>query len=168
MGWSILLWTGSWTLSRNFLDKWTGEERIQNYRHLSYESALTQLFSPLKALQYLRKLCNHPALVLTPQHPEFKSTTEKLTVQNSSLHDIQHAPKLSALKQVRVSFNDKIMFLTSNTRTRCFSQSLLMCLPYAVFLNLAYNFYSFFKKMMYHFNCAVLTLHPSLVQQSLS
>lgn len=121
-----------------------------------------------QALQYLRKLCNHPALVLTPQHPEFKSTTEKLTVQNSSLHDIQHAPKLSALKQVRVSFNDKIMFLTSNTRTRCFSQSLLMCLPFAVFLNLAYNFYSFFKKMMYHFNCAVLTLHPSLVQQSLS
>lgn len=58
------------------------------------------LFPPLKALQYLRKLCNHPALVLTPQHPEFKSTTEKLAIQNSSLHDIQHAPKLSALKQV--------------------------------------------------------------------
>lgn len=53
-----------------------------------------------QALQYLRKLCNHPALVLTPQHPEFKSTTEKLAVQNSSLHDIQHAPKLSALKQL--------------------------------------------------------------------
>ncbi|KAB0406436.1 hypothetical protein E2I00_011546, partial [Balaenoptera physalus] len=53
-----------------------------------------------QALQYLRKLCNHPALVLTPQHPEFKSTSEKLAVQNSSLHDIQHAPKLSALKQL--------------------------------------------------------------------
>ncbi|XP_040342843.1 TATA-binding protein-associated factor 172 [Herpailurus yagouaroundi] len=53
-----------------------------------------------QALQYLRKLCNHPALVLTPQHPEFKSTTEKLAIQNSSLHDIQHAPKLSALKQL--------------------------------------------------------------------
>ncbi|XP_055469787.1 TATA-binding protein-associated factor 172 isoform X2 [Psammomys obesus] len=53
-----------------------------------------------QALQYLRKLCNHPALVLTPQHPEFKSTTEKLALQNSSLHDIQHAPKLSALKQL--------------------------------------------------------------------
>ncbi|EGW00752.1 TATA-binding protein-associated factor 172 [Cricetulus griseus] len=53
-----------------------------------------------QALQYLRKLCNHPALVLTPQHPEFKSTTEKLAVQSSSLHDIQHAPKLSALKQL--------------------------------------------------------------------
>lgn len=66
----------------------------------TYEVDLYILFFPLKALQYLRKLCNHPALVLTPQHPEFKSTTEKLAVQNSSLHDIQHAPKLSALKQV--------------------------------------------------------------------
>ncbi|EHB13114.1 TATA-binding protein-associated factor 172 [Heterocephalus glaber] len=53
-----------------------------------------------QALQYLRKLCNHPALVLTPQHPEFKNIIEKLAVQNSSLHDIQHAPKLSALKQL--------------------------------------------------------------------
>ncbi|KAM9065654.1 TATA-binding protein-associated factor 172 isoform X1 [Sarcophilus harrisii] len=53
-----------------------------------------------QALQYLRKLCNHPALVLTTQHPEFKNTTEQLAAQNSSLRDIQHAPKLSALKQL--------------------------------------------------------------------
>ncbi|KAF7221295.1 TATA-binding protein-associated factor 172 [Nothobranchius furzeri] len=53
-----------------------------------------------QALQYLRKLCNHPSLVLTPQHPEFKRITEQLTAQNSSLRDIQHAPKLSALKQL--------------------------------------------------------------------
>ncbi|MEE6485736.1 hypothetical protein FKM82_014380 [Ascaphus truei] len=53
-----------------------------------------------QALQYLRKLCNHPALVLTMQHPEYKKTIEQLAVQNSSLRDIQHAPKLSALKQL--------------------------------------------------------------------
>ncbi|KAL8187148.1 UNVERIFIED_CONTAM: btaf1 RNA polymerase II, B-TFIID transcription factor-associated, 170kDa [Gekko kuhli] len=53
-----------------------------------------------QALQYLRKLCNHPALVLTAQHPEHKRITEKLTAENSSLRDIQHAPKLSALKQL--------------------------------------------------------------------
>ncbi|KAK2852480.1 hypothetical protein Q7C36_007681 [Tachysurus vachellii] len=53
-----------------------------------------------QALQYLRKLCNHPALVLTPQHPEHKRITEQLASQNSSLRDIQHAPKLSALKQL--------------------------------------------------------------------
>ncbi|XP_072281164.1 TATA-binding protein-associated factor 172 isoform X2 [Pyxicephalus adspersus] len=53
-----------------------------------------------QALQYLRKLCNHPALVLTAQHPEYKKITELLSTQNSSLRDIQHAPKLSALKQL--------------------------------------------------------------------
>lgn len=53
-----------------------------------------------QALQYLRKLCNHPSLVLTPQHPEHKRITEQLASQNSSLRDIQHAPKLSALKQL--------------------------------------------------------------------
>ncbi|XP_029963411.1 TATA-binding protein-associated factor 172-like isoform X1 [Salarias fasciatus] len=53
-----------------------------------------------QALQYLRKLCNHPSLVLTPQHPEHRRITEQLASQNSSLRDIQHAPKLSALKQL--------------------------------------------------------------------
>ncbi|KAM8924786.1 TATA-binding protein-associated factor 172 [Pelodytes ibericus] len=53
-----------------------------------------------QALQYLRKLCNHPALVLTAQHPEYKRISEQLVVQSSSLRDIQHAPKLSALKQL--------------------------------------------------------------------
>ncbi|XP_059214862.1 TATA-binding protein-associated factor 172 isoform X2 [Centropristis striata] len=53
-----------------------------------------------QALQYLRKLCNHPSLVLTSQHPEYKRITEQLASQNSSLRDLQHAPKLSALKQL--------------------------------------------------------------------
>ncbi|XP_075699358.1 TATA-binding protein-associated factor 172 isoform X2 [Rhinoderma darwinii] len=53
-----------------------------------------------QALQYLRKLCNHPALVLTTQHPEHKKVTDQLATQNSTLRDIQHAPKLSALKQL--------------------------------------------------------------------
>uniref|UniRef100_A0A3Q3GBQ6 BTAF1 RNA polymerase II, B-TFIID transcription factor-associated n=1 Tax=Kryptolebias marmoratus TaxID=37003 RepID=A0A3Q3GBQ6_KRYMA len=53
-----------------------------------------------QALQYLRKLCNHPSLVLTQQHPEYRRITEQLAAQNSGLRDIQHAPKLSALKQL--------------------------------------------------------------------
>lgn len=39
--------------------------------------------------------------MLTSQHPEYKRITEELAAQSSSLRDIQHAPKLSALKQVR-------------------------------------------------------------------
>lgn len=61
-----------------------------------------------QALQYLRKLCNHPSLVLTPQHPEYKRITEQLACQNSNLRDIQHAPKLSALKQVNRLSDDYI------------------------------------------------------------
>uniref|UniRef100_H3CEF8 B-TFIID TATA-box binding protein associated factor 1 n=1 Tax=Tetraodon nigroviridis TaxID=99883 RepID=H3CEF8_TETNG len=53
-----------------------------------------------QALQYLRKLCNHPSLVLTSQHPEYRRITEELAAQSSSLRDVQHAPKLSALKQL--------------------------------------------------------------------
>ncbi|XP_029553933.1 TATA-binding protein-associated factor 172 [Salmo trutta] len=53
-----------------------------------------------QALQYLRKLCNHPGLVLLPQHPEYKRITDQLAAQHSSLRDIQHSPKLSALKQL--------------------------------------------------------------------
>lgn len=63
-----------------------------------------------QALQYLRKLCNHPSLVLTPQHPEYKRITEQLAAQNSSLRDIQHAPKLSALKQVTGWMSAELMW----------------------------------------------------------
>ena len=52
-----------------------------------------------QALQYLRKVCNHPALVLKDGKPE----TEALLRLNkdddsTSVRDVQHAPKLLALK----------------------------------------------------------------------
>lgn len=53
-----------------------------------------------QALQYLRKVCNHPALVLSSQHPKYAEIVEQLSAQQSSLQDIQHAPKLTALKQL--------------------------------------------------------------------
>lgn len=53
-----------------------------------------------QALQYLRKLCNHPALVLTTSHPKYEEVTKQLKTSNSSLRDCQHAPKLNALKQL--------------------------------------------------------------------
>ncbi|XP_036356640.1 TATA-binding protein-associated factor 172 [Octopus sinensis] len=53
-----------------------------------------------QALQYLRKVCNHPALVLSSQHPKYNEIIEQLSAQQSSLQDIQHAPKLTALKQL--------------------------------------------------------------------
>eukprot|EP01134_Creolimax_fragrantissima_P003326 CFRG3326T1 len=49
-----------------------------------------------QALQYLRKLCTHPALVLNPSHPQWREMLEK----KLDLHDIEHGPKLIALKQL--------------------------------------------------------------------
>ncbi|RMX52534.1 hypothetical protein pdam_00025478, partial [Pocillopora damicornis] len=50
-----------------------------------------------QALQYLRKLCNHPLLVLTANHPEYTKVMDQLHQQHVSIRDIQHAAKLVAL-----------------------------------------------------------------------
>jgi TATA-binding protein-associated factor len=51
-----------------------------------------------QALQYLRKLCNHPLLVVNPKHPEYNKVMQRLEKNQASLHDIHNAPKLLALK----------------------------------------------------------------------
>ncbi|KAJ3309940.1 btaf1 RNA polymerase II, B-TFIID transcription factor-associated, 170kDa [Boothiomyces sp. JEL0838] len=53
-----------------------------------------------QALQYLRKLCNHPSLVLTPTHPQYEKVQAKLKAEKRTIHDIQNAPKLLALQQL--------------------------------------------------------------------
>ncbi|XP_076043200.1 histone acetyltransferase 1 isoform X2 [Oratosquilla oratoria] len=53
-----------------------------------------------QALQYLRKVCNHPKLVLNGQHPQYKEISDYLKNTDSSMSDIQHAAKLPALKQL--------------------------------------------------------------------
>jgi len=51
-----------------------------------------------QALQYLRKLCSHPLLVLSQQHPEFELIKKELGLE--SLHSLECAPKLQALKEL--------------------------------------------------------------------
>ncbi|CAN6599512.1 TATA-binding protein-associated factor Mot1p [Trichomonascus vanleenenianus] len=51
-----------------------------------------------QALQYMRKLCNHPALVLNPKHPQYEKVMRDLQARKQSLRDITHAPKLQALQ----------------------------------------------------------------------
>ncbi|EGW33142.1 uncharacterized protein SPAPADRAFT_137527 [Spathaspora passalidarum NRRL Y-27907] len=53
-----------------------------------------------QALQYMRKLCNHPALVLSPQHPKFNEITHWLQTKKSDLRSIEHAPKLLSLRNL--------------------------------------------------------------------
>ncbi|OLY80671.1 TATA-binding protein-associated factor MOT1 [Smittium mucronatum] len=53
-----------------------------------------------QALQYMRRLCNHPALVLTPANPLYKSITARLESEGRSIHDLSVAPKLQTLGQI--------------------------------------------------------------------
>ncbi|KAF9567569.1 hypothetical protein CPC08DRAFT_758154 [Agrocybe pediades] len=54
-----------------------------------------------QSLQYLRKLCNHPALVLKDNKEAIASAFGNSS-GSRDLHDIQHAPKLLALRQLLV------------------------------------------------------------------
>ena len=53
-----------------------------------------------QALQYLRKLSNHPKLVLGPDHPEMANVSKILKAEGTTLDDISLAPKLLALRQI--------------------------------------------------------------------
>ncbi|KAI0014124.1 SNF2 family domain-containing protein [Xylariaceae sp. FL0662B] len=55
-----------------------------------------------QALQYLRKLCNSPALVMTPNNKLYEDTQRLLSKQGTSIEDPAHAPKLTALKDLLV------------------------------------------------------------------
>ncbi|CAG8824533.1 18404_t:CDS:1, partial [Dentiscutata erythropus] len=58
------------------------------------EKKTTHIF---QAIQYLRKLCNHPLLVVNNKHPQYRTVMDKLKANKSSLHDLENAPKLLAL-----------------------------------------------------------------------
>jgi TATA-binding protein-associated factor len=54
-----------------------------------------------QALQYMRKVCNHPALVMKDDQPETNLLLEKAAAGgevSKSVRNVEHAPKLLALK----------------------------------------------------------------------
>ncbi|KAK5173822.1 TATA-binding protein-associated factor mot1 [Saxophila tyrrhenica] len=55
-----------------------------------------------QALQYMRKLCNSPALVMKEGHKQYAATQEVLKREGSSIKDPKHAPKLTALRDLLV------------------------------------------------------------------
>jgi len=55
-----------------------------------------------QALQYMRKLCNSPALVMTPNNKQYEETQRALAKQNTRIEDPIHAPKLTALRDLLV------------------------------------------------------------------
>ncbi|KAG6270552.1 hypothetical protein E4U47_003515 [Claviceps purpurea] len=55
-----------------------------------------------QALQYMRKLCNSPAMVMKPGSPVYDETQKILRRQGTSIEDTVHAPKLTALRDLLV------------------------------------------------------------------
>ncbi len=53
-----------------------------------------------QALQYLRKVCNHPKLVLDESHQEWHQVQQMLQQAGSTLDDIHHSAKLPALQDL--------------------------------------------------------------------
>lgn len=53
-----------------------------------------------QALQYMRRLCNSPALVVKERHKQYNDVQKYLTAKQSHIRDVSHAPKLSALRDL--------------------------------------------------------------------
>lgn len=55
-----------------------------------------------QALQYMRRLCNSPALVVKDGHKQYNEVQNYLSNKRSTIRDVSHAPKLSALRDLLV------------------------------------------------------------------
>ena len=55
-----------------------------------------------QALQYMRKLCNSPALVMKEGHKQYEEIQRLLAKEGTSLRDPAHAPKLTALRDLLI------------------------------------------------------------------
>lgn len=88
-------------LQRKLFDDFTKKEgkEIQNKAGNPDRESKQHIF---QALQYMRKLCNGPSMVIKPNHKQYEATQAYLKKNNTSLEDIAHAPKLGALKDLLV------------------------------------------------------------------
>ncbi|KAH2752761.1 hypothetical protein KXW10_004254 [Aspergillus fumigatus] len=55
-----------------------------------------------QALQYMRRLCNSPALVVKEGHKQYNEVQQYLAAKHSNIRDVAHAPKLSALRDLLI------------------------------------------------------------------
>ena len=88
-------------------------ESIENAEKSNYQSKKSHIF---KALHYLRKICNHPALVMNTSNDQINTDIDKwLKEQNTSLEDISLSCKLVSLKQLLIDSCNSIH--SHNTET---------------------------------------------------
>lgn len=88
-------------LQRKLFEDFSKKEgkEIQNKAGSADREAKQHIF---QALQYMKKLCNSPAMVIKPNHKQYDTTQSYLKKNHTSLEDIAHAPKLNALKDLLV------------------------------------------------------------------
>lgn len=86
------------------LQKSLYDDFSQSKARISAEDAVksnqTEPQHVFQSLQYLRKLCNHPALVLPNDAEASAAVLAKIGARDDVLNDINHAPKLLALRYV--------------------------------------------------------------------
>lgn len=82
-----------------------------------------------QALQYMRKLCNSPALVVKEGHAQYEHYHKSLAASGTTLRDIAHAPKLGALKDLLVDCGIGVTPDASSASTNYVSQhrALIFC-----------------------------------------
>lgn len=73
----------------------TVEDTIQEAKTPKADGGQQHIF---QSLQYLRKLCNHPALVLKSDKIAISDALAHIRTPSDGLNDILHAPKLQALR----------------------------------------------------------------------
>ncbi|CAG9937733.1 unnamed protein product [Clonostachys rosea f. rosea IK726] len=88
-------------LQKKLFDDFTRKQgkKIQDEAGREDKEAKQHIF---QALQYMRKLCNSPALVVKPDNKIYEETQKILQKQGTSLEDPVHAPKLTALRDLLV------------------------------------------------------------------
>ncbi|CAK4028869.1 TATA-binding -associated factor MOT1 [Lecanosticta acicola] len=88
-------------LQKRLFDDFTKKEAksLQDMAGSPDKAAKQHIF---QALQYMRKLCNSPAMVMKEGHKQYAAIQSLLAKENSSLKDPKHAPKLTALRDLLV------------------------------------------------------------------
>jgi TATA-binding protein-associated factor len=88
-------------LQRKLFEDFSKKEQkdLQSKMGSTEKSAKEHIF---QALQYMRRLCNSPALVIKEGHKQYEDVQKYLSTKNSHIRDISHAPKLTALRDLLI------------------------------------------------------------------
>ncbi|KAL2866684.1 DNA-binding ATPase [Aspergillus lucknowensis] len=86
-------------LQKKLFEDFTKKEQkaLQEKMGSSEKSDKEHIF---QALQYMRRLCNSPALVVKEGHKQYNEVQSYLQNKKTSIRDVSHAPKLSALRDL--------------------------------------------------------------------